>query len=299
MLRLSDIAAPAARVLWEESLGNVIRLMVGERGEGPYRVIVTSKAGVVRGVVTGRVVLEVLAGWRASALRERLGFKALLNEPIHVFANEALHIFPHWMRVAPALKYMLENRVGYIIVVDDLNRLIGAVEDKNLLPLIRGVNVNVRASEAMESDLHVIKPDNTVLSAVKLMVQTMKRRLPVVGNGGRVEGIVTASDVLREAIGSAGSIEEVMNRPVSEVMESNVIHVDPEAGLDEVIDALIGNDVSSVLVIDKDLRLKGMITRLDALIAATNSLGVNRLVEVMVERAGLKIEVVAGKGGAG
>jgi len=284
-IRLGDIAGPAATALWEDTLESVMKVMAGEKGEGSYRVIVTSEAGVVRGIVTGRVVLEILMGWRGPRGGD---VRSLLNEPVHIFADEALHILPHWLRLRAALTYMLENRVGCLIVVDDLSRFMGVVDEKSLLKLLKGVHVGVKVEDAMERDLYVIRPDSRVMDAVATMVQAMRRRLPVVSDGGRIEGIVTATDILREVCKGLASGRNPMNEPVSRIMERNVIYVKASEDLSAAVEKLVEKDVSSVLVASEDggsLKLEGIVTRLDALMTITHTFGPEETVNVLMKRA--------------
>ncbi len=299
-IKLGDIAGPAAAALWDDTLESVMKIMAGDGGEGSYRVIVTSEAGVARGIITGRVILEILIGWRGPRGGD---VRSLLKEPVHIFADEALHILPHWLRLRAALTYMLENRVGCLIVVDDLSRLLGVVDEKSLLKLLKGVHVDVKVEDAMERDLHVIRPDNKVLDAVATMVQAMRRRLPVVGRDGRVEGIVTATDILREVCKGLSTGRNPMDEPVSKVMERNVIYVKAYEDLSAAVGKLVERDVSSVLVASEDggvLKLKGIVTRLDALMAITNAFGPEETVNALMRRARyLRHRGKAGSGPAG
>ncbi len=295
-LRLGDVAEAAATVLWDEPLLKALEVMVGKGGEGPYRVVVLSHHGVVRGIITGRVVLEVLAGWRASALRLKAGLRGLLEEPVHVFADEVYNALPHWLGLTPAIRYMLENRLGYVLVVGEHVRLTGIVEEKTILPYLAGRKYGVRVREVMERDLSIITPEESLRAALAKMVTHMRRRLPVVRDG-EVKGIVTATDILSAILSNLGNLKEVLNLDVREVMERDITHVNPDDDLGVAIRKLVEEDVSSVLVLS-DGHVEGIVTRLDALLAAAKVLGadgVTSLIEASVTSGeGVKASAVIG-----
>ena len=54
--------------------------------------VVTDYDMKVKGVLTGRRVLEVLLGRRGTSLREREGIKGILREPVGLFIDEARQI---------------------------------------------------------------------------------------------------------------------------------------------------------------------------------------------------------------
>jgi len=278
-LRLEDIAENAATVLWDEPLLKALEVMVGNGGEGPYRVVVLAPHNIVRGIITGRVVLEVLAGWRASALRLKVGLKGLLEEPVHVFANEIYNALPHWLGLAPAIRYMLENRLGYVLVVGEHVRLTGIIEEKTLLPYLAGRKYGVAVENVMERDLSVVSPNDTLRDALVKMVTHMRRRLPVV-QGQKVEGIVTATDILSAIINGLENLDDVMNLSVCEVMESDVTYVAPGDDLGIAIKKLVERDVSSVLVLDEG-HVEGIVTRLDAFLAVARVLGVSGITSLI------------------
>jgi len=295
-LRLAEVAEAAATVLWDEPLINALKVMVGKGGEGPYRVVVLAPHGVVRGVITGRVVLEVIAGWRASALRLKVGLKGLLKEPVHVFADETYNILPHWLGLAPAIRYMLENRLGYALVAGEHVKLVGIIEEKTLLPYLTNRKYGVRVADVMERDLSIVTPEEPLSDALTLMVTHMRRRLPVV-RGARVEGIITATDVLATLLSNLENLDDALKLRVGEVMERNVTYVSPEDDVGTAINKLVSNDVSSVLVM-KEGEVKGIVTRLDALLAVADVLGAEGTASLIESSARRRRRVRAGKASA-
>lgn len=280
-LKLREVAEVATTVKWNEPLLKVLEAMVGEGDEGSYRVVVLGPHNVVEGIITGKVVLEILAGWRASALRLKVGLKGLLKEPAHVFANEVHNVLPHWLSLMQTIKYMLENKLGYVLVVDEHTKLTGIVEEKTLLPYLVGRRYGIIVKKVMKRDLSMISPDESLKNALIKMVTRMRRHLPVVRDR-KVKGIVTATDILSTIVDNIDNLNEVLNLSVRKVMESDVTYVAPEDDLGVAIEKLVKEDVSSVLVLSGDY-VEGIITRLDAFLAAANILGASKVSSIIKE----------------
>ena len=125
-----------------------------------------------------------------------------------------------------------------------------------------------------------IKPDASEREALKVLLENKVPGLPVVNEGGLLVGFVTDGHLLESAlpdylkvmadvsfVSEAGDkwvdyFAESAERPVSEVMSTNVSHV--ELGTSEVVAAhkMVHDGVSSVVVTDNG-KVVGIVTRLD------------------------------------
>ncbi len=96
-----------------------------------------------------------------------------------------------------------EHRVsGFPVTVDD-GTVIGVVSESDLLALAAGQHHRrhraagqATAGDLMSHPAVTVSPDDPVQAAARLMHSRRLQRLPVVGRGGRLEGIVSRSDVL-------------------------------------------------------------------------------------------------------
>ena len=107
---------------------------------------------------------------------------------------------------AEAAALMLDGDCGILPVLDD-GKLMGVVTDRDLF--IALATRNVRASELPLGDVaqrmvHTCEPDDDVEQALQTMQRYRIRRLPVVGFGGIVVGVVSMNDVVRAASGGKG-----------------------------------------------------------------------------------------------
>ncbi len=91
---------------------------------------------------------------------------------------------------------------------------------------------------------------------------------PVVEDGS-ISGIVTKFDFLRAFAFTTGQMvphyDELMRRPVAEMMTEAVVHVEPAAPLTRVLQLMVSLKSRSLPVIGPDHQLVGMISREDVM----------------------------------
>lgn len=120
--------------------------------------------------------------------------------------------------LAVAAQMMRTEDAGSIPVVED-DRLVGILTDRDIT--IRAVAERVdpktaNVADIASSELVTATPDQDLDEALALMAQHQVRRLPVVGENGRVVGILAQADVAFEAKEKkAGELLEQISRPTS------------------------------------------------------------------------------------
>ncbi len=147
------------------------------------------------------------------------------------------------------------------------------------------------AKELMQTDVVTIGPSDSLRDAMELMVDSHVSGLPVVDKKDRCIGVLSVTDVLGaeydqaesalgadvEEIGSyydpdsqqwesmrfVGSIDELPDMTVSDVMTYDIVSVSPQATLREVAALMLKEQVHRVLVMDKKQFLHGIISSLD------------------------------------
>jgi len=84
---------------------------------------------------------------------------------------------------------------------------------------------------------------------------------------GQMTGLVSKFDFLRAFAFTSRQIvphyDELMNRPVAEVMTEAVVHVDPTSPLTRVLELMVSLKARSFPVLNADRRLEGIISRED------------------------------------
>ena len=127
--------------------------------------------------------------------------------------------------VAQAAHLMWEGDCGILPVVDD-GELVGVVTDRDMY--IALATQNARASRlkvgaVASKKLATCVPEDDVQTALATMKQACVRRLPVVGFGGTVLGILSMNDILL----AAGAGKEVGSEDVVATLQAICAHHHP------------------------------------------------------------------------
>ncbi len=102
-------------------------------------------------------------------------------------------------RVAEAARRMKKYRVGTLIVIDDDEKPVGIVTDRDLAlrVLAEGRDPEATAVQAvMTGDVRMVSAETPIESALSLMRSVRCRRLPVTDAAGAVVGIIAVDDIL-------------------------------------------------------------------------------------------------------
>ena len=139
----------------------------------------------------------------------------------------------------------------------------------------------MRAADVMTPDPMCISPDASITDAIRLMLERRFSGLPVVDAGGRLVGIVTEGDLLRQAEtgtqrkrarwieflmsgGLATEYVQTSGRKVGDVMTPDVRTVTEDAPLEDIVHLMERHQINRVLVV-RDGKLVGIVTRANLL----------------------------------
>lgn len=193
----------------------------------------------------------------------------MVKDPVVAYVDEKL---------TDVLEKMVLYNIGFLPVVYSDNRVYGVVSEHDLVRyLYRVREIGVRVEEVMSKPVVTIERSRSIWDAMKQIIRYGFRRLPVIEED-RVVGMVTAMDLVRyfdpkrllKNITSR-DIREALNKGVEEVMVRELLTAHPEDDLGKVVKEMIERDKSSVLVIDRDMVLQGIVTERDVLYALTTS----------------------------
>jgi acetoin utilization protein AcuB len=117
------------------------------------------------------------------------------------------------------------------------------------------------------------------LDVVKKIFDTLKfHHLLVVGDGGKLKGVVSDRDLLKALSPYVGSVAEnardlaTLNKRVHQIMSRNLITLHPRASLLEAVKLLLEHRISCIPIIDETLKPVGILSWRDVLKAlATNT----------------------------
>jgi CBS-domain-containing membrane protein len=138
-------------------------------------------------------------------------------------------------------------------------------EVKDSLPL--------SAADLMARRVISVCEDVSLSGAVELMLENHVSGLPVVDRQGRLRGMISKTDVVREStLGERApvkvhmlpsGVQEIRCTTVSDVMTRGAYTVRPDATIQEVALALVESGVHRVAVVDKATRVVGIISTSD------------------------------------
>lgn len=121
----------------------------------------------------------------------------------------------------------------------------------------------LRVSDLMSTALVTVKASDNLLSARAEMEVGVIRHLPVVDDRHRLVGVISDRDIIH----LRGT-----NKHVADVMTRDVITVRPEAPAATAATIMLDHKIGSVLVVDDENTLLGVVTQTDYLELARRSL---------------------------
>jgi CBS domain-containing protein len=104
------------------------------------------------------------------------------------------------MTVREAARLMDEEDVGSLPVVDEGERLIGIVTDRDVAVRVvgRGLDAdNTPVVEVATRDVVAVTPDHDLDDALRVMAKEQVRRVPVVMNENQLVGMLAQADVAK------------------------------------------------------------------------------------------------------
>jgi CBS domain-containing protein len=105
------------------------------------------------------------------------------------------------MTLQQVAQLMREGDMGAVPVVDDVNKLVGILTDRDIV--VRAVAdaknaENTTVDDVMTSEVFAMRPDDFVFQAIRLMGDKQVRRVPVVSEEGTLQGILAMADIALE-----------------------------------------------------------------------------------------------------
>ena len=102
--------------------------------------------------------------------------------------------------IREAAQLMRSEDTGVMPVVEN-GRVLGIVTDRDIAMRIvaEGRDTNTQVRHVMSGDVHVCTPDDKLTDAVRMMGEENVRRLPVVDRDDHLKGMLSMTDVAREA----------------------------------------------------------------------------------------------------
>jgi CBS domain-containing protein len=234
------------------------------------------------GIVTSMDILNFLGGGDKYKILEEKhhdNFPAAVNGPVKDIMTRKVIVLSNKGSITDAVTKMIDNGVGVLPIVDSEQHISGIISEKDITMLLAGVLTDELVSDFMSKDVITTTPGTRIEGASKIMVRNQFRRIPVIGEERKTPhpedehlvGIVTCTDVL-EFLGknqafermTTNSAEEVLNTTITEIMEKEVVTVEPLTRLGDTCQLMDKKGIGGLPVI-KDEIMQGIITERDIL----------------------------------
>jgi len=124
-------------------------------------------------------------------------------------------------------------------------------------------------SDIMTRDVVTLKPDDTLYDAERLMRERHVRHIPVVSNEGRIHGVLSQKEFLREAFRitdkfGAHHLQEYLGKtPVSDCLSADISTVEESLTLKEAGERLQREKSGCLMVTGPEQTLLGIATSQD------------------------------------
>jgi CBS domain-containing protein len=120
--------------------------------------------------------------------------------------------------VAEAARRMRNEAVGALVVSDDGMRIRGIISERGIMHAIadRGVAVmNERVDSVMTREVFTCTPADPVSALMAMMTDRRIRHIPVVDDDGRLCGIVSIGDVVKNRLDEIQEEAEAMREYIT------------------------------------------------------------------------------------
>lgn len=121
--------------------------------------------------------------------------------------------------IAQAAVLMWDYDCGALPVVDDSNRVVGMITDRDIAiaASTKGrLATEITVGEVMSGNVYACATDEDIKSALNTMRREKVRRLPVISDGGKLAGILSINDFVLRA-------DEARGRQAPEISYEDVI----------------------------------------------------------------------------
>jgi len=242
------------------------------------------------GIVTAMDILNFLGGGSKFKIMEEKyddNFLAAINESIREIMTRDVISLTNKDSITDCIDLMLKYNVGAIPIVDDNEKIVGIITERDFALAMAGVLTDELVKDFMTEKVITTTPGTPIEGASKIMVRNSLRRIPVVGKTKEdsalytekelLEGIITSNDVLQflgdsklfSKMKSTSGLE-VLDTKITEIMEDNVVTVDPLTRVGDLCKILEEKDIGGVPVV-KNGELLGIVTEKDILNAIHKS----------------------------
>jgi len=190
-------------------------------------------------------------------------FLSAINSPIAKIASQNFMTLTNYDSIKDAVNIIIEKHTSLIPVTDEDGKILKVVTEKDVFPTLK--KSGVKAGNIMQRAVTTVTPRTTIKDLARIIVNTKKRRIPVVSDGELV-GIISVMDVLKflkEGEFKSVMSEDVLSETVDKIMKQPTV-VFPDTDLDTIVTKMKEMNFGGFPVVE-DSKLVGIITTTDVI----------------------------------
>lgn len=191
---------------------------------------------------------------------------------------------PPKIRISDSLKdlaiQMIESRIYFLPVLDEADNFLGIATINRLFSFLikRPQLLNSGHIILSNRQLVTINQDVSVSQALKLMREYRIAKLPVINGSTNLVGVLSSYDLKNtlnppQSLGPydrGGEKKKKQNETVRHFMQQMPITLDHIPKFVEAINIMNQNEVGSIIIVDKNKKPMGIVTKKDLLSTITN-----------------------------
>lgn len=224
----------------------------------------------LEGIVVSRDIINFLGGGeKHKIISEKYhgNIFAAVNDTIRDIMSREVFTLRNTASIDDVIEEMKEKDVGGFPIVNAEDKVVGIIEERDLVRQIAGAVTGELVEDLMTAaaDLITITPGTTIKDTCRFMIVNDIRRLPVIQEDELI-GLITTTDILRH-FASNKMFKHMKGDPLSErisqVMVRDLVCVSPKEDAGKTAQTMKEKDVGCVLVTDK--KLVGILAERDLL----------------------------------
>jgi CBS domain-containing protein len=222
----------------------------------------------LEGIVVSRDIINFLGGGekhRIISEKYEGNFFAAVNDSIRDIMSREVFTLKDTVSIDDVIDEMKEKDVGGFPIVNAENRVVGIIEEKDLVLQIAGAVTGELVEDLMTGDMITITPGTTIKDTSRFMIANDIRRLPVIQEDELV-GLITTTDILRY-FASNEMFKHMAGDPLSErinsIMVTDLVTISPQEDAGKAVQMMKEKDAGCILVVDRGL--VGILTERDLL----------------------------------
>lgn len=267
---------PAISITFTSTILEAIELMYSKRVRG---LVVVDSSNKLRGTIMATDIVNYLGGGKLYSIVEQRHkrdlFSALRSESVESLMNPTPLYATTSSKLSEVLRIMVLNGIGLVPIVSSDGTPYGVVTEHDLVRYLVNKDVNVKVKDVMTTNLVAAFETDSLKRAAQLMSLYGFRRIPVLSaDGSYLVGIVSAIDFIsyfgsHEAFEKLSSydIEDVLSTRISEIMSKDVATISEDADIAEAASLMNSRNTNSLIVVDQNNEVKGIVTERDVLIS--------------------------------